>query len=233
MLAALLALCLTAASAQADEPPKLGAELDAIAAGFAKKAPAAMKQTFAKGIADVEATGILDRALNVGDASIDAELPAPDGSTVKLSKLWSQKPLVIAFYRGGWCPYCNTQLRALERALGDIEGAGAKLVAITPELPEKARETAVKNKLSLTVLTDRGNALATQMGIAFTLPDAILPIYKSRIGLEAYNGDASYQLPLAATYVIDTKGVIRYAFLDADYKKRAEPADVVAAVKAL
>ncbi|MEM6331064.1 MAG: peroxiredoxin-like family protein [Planctomycetota bacterium] len=227
-------LCVTLpASATADEPPTLGEQLDELSADFAKRAPEAMREAFAQGIEQVEATGILEKALNVGDKAVDATLLDAEGGKVKLSSLWAEGPLVISFYRGGWCPYCNLQLRAMERSLAELEGAGARLVAVTPELPEKAKKTAEGNKLSLTVLTDKGNTLAGKMGVAFRLPDAILPIYKQRIDLNAYNGDDSYTLPLAATYVIDTAGVIRYAFLDADYKKRAEPADVVAAVKRL
>ncbi|MEM6798735.1 MAG: peroxiredoxin-like family protein [Planctomycetota bacterium] len=223
----------TASRLQAGEPPRLDEQLKEISAGFAKKAPPAMREAFAKGIQQVEETGILERALGVGDKAVDAELTAVDGAAVRLSKLWSEKSLVIAFYRGGWCPYCNAQLRALEQSLAALGDAGAELVAITPELPKSVKETAKRNQLTLTVLTDEGNALAGEMGIAFRLPDAILPIYKQRVDLEKFNGDDSFTLPLAATYVVGTDGIIRYAFLDADYKRRAEPADVVAAVKAL
>lgn len=213
--------------------PTLKNQLDDLAAGFAQKAPQPMRDAFAQGIEQVRGTGIEEKALNVGDRAVDAELTAPDGQQVRLSSLWADKPLVITFYRGGWCPYCNLQLRALEESLAELGEAGAGLVAITPELPEQVQETTSKNDLTLTVLTDQGNKLAYRMGIAFKLPPAILPIYKERIDLEKFNGDDSYTLPLAATYVIDTKGVIRYAFIDADYKKRAEPAEVVKAVKAL
>ena len=235
-LAAVALLVLSAAGvraepATADEPATLGEQLQAITDGFANRAPESMRKAFSQGVADVKATGILDSALGVGDKAPDAELTAPDGSKVAFRSLWADGPLVVTFYRGGWCPYCNLQLRALDQSLTQFTGAGAKLVAITPELPENVKQTAQKNELSLRVLSDPGNKLARELGIAFRLPDSIMPIYKRMIDFNKYNGDDSFELPLAATYIFDSKGVIQYAFLDADYKKRAEPADVVAAVK--
>ncbi|MEM8864274.1 MAG: peroxiredoxin-like family protein [Planctomycetota bacterium] len=218
---------------ETSETPMLSDQLEAYAAESAARLPAAMRDKFAQGIAEVEASGIVASARQVGDKMADATLEAPDGAKVTLSSLWAEKPLVISFYRGGWCPYCNLQLRALDQSLTDLGDAGATLVAITPELPEKVRETAAKNDLSLRVLTDRSNSLAREIGIAFRLPDPILPIYKERLGIAEYNGDERYELPLAATYIVDTTGTIRYAFLDADYKKRAEPAKIIEAVKQL
>ncbi|MEM1271884.1 MAG: DUF1579 family protein [Bacteroidota bacterium] len=206
--------------------------LNQMTAESAKRLPAGMRSKFSQGIEDVRATGILDKALKVGDRLPDATLQGPDGE-VSVGSLWADRPLVVTFYRGGWCPYCNTALQALEAAREEIEAAGASIVAVAPELPEKTEQTAAANDLSLTLLTDRGNRFAGKLGIAFRLPDVILPIYRDRVGLAAFNGDQEFTLPLAATYVVDTEGVIRWAFLDADYKKRAEPADVVAAVKKL
>lgn len=221
------------AQPQSTVEPTLSSELKTLADGFAKRAPLTMRRAFAKGIADVEATGILQKALAVGQPAPDGTLVSPDGNEVSFASLHADRPLVAAFYRGGWCPYCNTQLRALQRSLAAIESAGGRLVAIAPERPEKVQETVAKNELTLTVLTDRGNELAKGFGIAFTLPPSILPIYQKRIGLAEYNGDSRNELPLAATYVIGVDGVIKYAFVDADYKKRAEPADVVAALQKL
>ncbi|MEN1679446.1 MAG: peroxiredoxin-like family protein [Planctomycetota bacterium] len=227
----LASVSLPARAESPQDQPSLNAELKQLAAGYAKRAPEAMKQAFAKGIADVKATGIVERALAVGQPAPDATLLTPDGKEVTLGSLQAEGPLVLAFYRGGWCPYCNTQLRALQRSIGQIEAAGATLVAVAPEQPAKVQQTIAKNDLTLTVLTDPGNMLAKKFGIAFTLPPSILPIYEERIGLAQYNGDNRNQLPLAATYVIDPGGVIRYAFVDADYKRRAEPSDVVAAIE--
>lgn len=227
-------LVATAASAQpAATAEPLQPQLDEMAAGFAAKAPQAMKSAFAQGIADVRALGLEASAKRPGDAAPAGELLDAQGEPVPFASLWADGPVVVSFYRGGWCPYCNLQLRSLQASLAAVEGAGAKLVAVTPELPAKASETAGKNELAFPVLSDPDNRLAKRLGIAFALPESIRPIYEKRIGLAAYNGNDNNELPLAATYVIDTDGVIRWAFLEADYKKRAEPADIVAAVEAL
>ena len=156
-----------------------------------------------------------------------------DENEVTLSEVWSENPVILMWYRGGWCPYCNLQLRAMQKQLSAIEGAGAKLIVLTPELPEKAKETAETNDLDMLVLHDRNNELAKKFGIVFDLPESIVPIYRDKLQLAKFNGNDAMELPLAATYVINTDGKITYAFLDADYKKRAEPTDVVAAVKKL
>lgn len=218
---------------EATETPSLQAELDAMAAGFAEKAPAEMRAAFAQGIEDVRRTGLIEIAKNVGDTAPSAALTNTQGYPVRLDRLWARRPIVVSFYRGGWCPYCNLQLKALQRSLSGIEGAGAQLIAITPEVAEKAAETSAKNEVRFTILSDTDNQLAKAFGIVFELPEVIRPIYETRIGLADYNGNDDNELPLSATYVIDSKGVIRWAFLDADYKRRAEPADIIAAVKAL
>jgi len=217
----------------AAESPSLGEQLAALAAQGKLRMPPETVQIFSDGIAEVRESGIVENALSEGDQAVDATLPDAQGEDVKLSDLWASGPVVVVWYRGGWCPYCNLQLRAMQEALPAIREAGATLVAITPETPDNSLSTSEKNELEFTVLSDVGNELARQYGVVFTLAEKVSPIYKKRIDLEKYNGNDSDELPLAATYVIDTTGKIRYAFLDADYTKRAEPADVLAALEAL
>lgn len=214
-------------------PSSLAEQLAARAKESAAKAPAERKKHFKAGIDIVRASGIEKSAKQVGDSALDGELMGWDGKTVTLSDLWADGPIILMWYRGGWCPYCNIQLRAMQQSLDKIENAGARLVVLTPELPEKAKETADANDIDIVALHDRDNQLAKRYGIMFDLPDPIVPIYRDKLKLPSYNGTDKLQLPLAATYVINTAGEITYAFLDADYKKRAEPAEVIAAVKAL
>lgn len=218
-------------NAMSEDVKSLSQELEEKAAGFAAKAPAKRKAMFSKGIDIVRATGIEKSAKQVNDKAVDGELKGWDGKTVTLSELWSDGPIVLMWYRGGWCPYCNIQLRAMQQNLDKIENAGARLVVLTPELPEKAKETAENNKLNIVALHDKDLGLAKKYGIVFELPAPILPMYRDKLKLGKYNGNDAMELPLSATYVIDKSGKITYAFLDADYKKRAEPKDVVAAVK--
>lgn len=229
---ALLAMT-TIASAKESTPPTLQSEIEELSAGFAAKAPAPMIAAFKQGTEDVRRLGLVESAKNVGDTAPTGTLTSNAGEPVELSSLWADGPVVVTFYRGGWCPYCNLSLKALQRSLSEIEGAGAKVVAIAPEMAEKAAETVAKNELEFAVLTDRDNQLAKQFGIVFTLPDAIRPIYQQRIGLSKYNGNKNDELPLAATYLIDSSGKIRWAYLNADYKKRAEPTAIIEAVKSL
>jgi len=218
----------------ATELPPLSNQLEAMSAQAREKMPAEVMQTLVSGVMEVQASGITDAALNTGDLAVDAELPDAQGNQVTLSELWSKGPLVVVWYRGGWCPYCNLQLQAMQAALPAIKQAGGTLVAITPETPDNSLTTSEKNKLEFIVLSDQGNEVAKKYGVVFKLPAKVSPIYKSLgIDLATSNGDDSDELPLAATYVIDKTGKIRYAFLDANYTKRAEPADVVEALKGL
>ncbi|QEG21628.1 haloacid dehalogenase type II [Mariniblastus fucicola] len=220
------------AQADTESDKTLAEQLAAQAAKSAKRFPESVRKVYAEGIETVRATQIEESAKQVGDAAIDAELTNWNGETVKLSELWSEGPVVLMWYRGGWCPYCNIQLRAMQQNLDKIENAGARLVVLTPELPEKAKETAATNNLDIVALHDNGSAVARKYGILFKLPAAIVPSYRDKLKLPEYNGNDAMELPLSATYVIDKSGTITYAFLDADYKKRAEPADVIEAVKA-
>ncbi len=240
LIRAFLLLALAAAPALAEpatdaqEPlPSLQEKLDTMAAQSAERLPPEMQKKFAQGIVDVKNLRLEETALKVGDPAPRVTLLTTKDEPIEFSETWSDGPVVVVFYRGGWCPYCNVELKAWADAVDRVRDAGAAIVAITPEKVESAAETAANQELNYEVLVDQGNALAKQLGIAFRLPEAILPIYRDRIGMAERNGDDSYTLPLAATYVIDSDGVIRYAFLDADYKRRAEPADVLEAVAKL
>lgn len=176
-------------------------------------------------------SGIAERALNVGDALPDFTLPNTRGEAVSSRDLLKSGPLVINFYRGGWCPYCNLELNALQKALPQIQALGAQLVAITPELPDKSLSTTEKNSLTFEVLSDKGNAVSKTFGLVFTLAEKLRPLY-SNLGIDIpeFNGDESFELAMPATYVVDTKGTITLAFVDADYTKRLEPAEVIEAL---
>ena len=211
----------------------LATQLEDQIAKSAAKFPAPLLEKFKAGIDTVRQAGIEDSAKQVGDAAVDGELIGWNGEAVRLSDVWSEGPVILMWYRGGWCPYCNIQLRAMQKSLDEIESAGARLVVLTPELPEKAKETAETAGIDIVALHDRDNRLAEKYGIMFDLPEAIVPTYRDKLKLPSFNGSDKMQLPLAATYVINTSGEITYAFLDADYKKRAEPSEVIKAVIAV
>jgi peroxiredoxin len=211
----------------------LTGQLEATKAGFRSRAPQTTQDLYARGTREVADSGILDAAKNVGDTAPGFELSDAAGRAVTLDGLLSQGPVVMVWYRGGWCPYCNLTLRAYQERLDEITALGATLVAISPELPDSSLSTKDKNELAFTVLSDRGNAVARDYGVVFTLNDDVKASYANFFSLVEFNGDDSGDLPLSATYVIDANGTIRWAFLDADYTKRAEPGDVIAALRAI
>jgi peroxiredoxin len=209
------------------EIPPLRVVLEAKQAEFAKSAPEEVRQVMDQGLRDVAASGVLETALKEGATATDFELPNALGETVRLSDLLKSGPVVLTWYRGGWCPYCNLQLHAYNKALPEFQTAGGQLVAISPEIPDSTLSTSERQELKFEVLSDVGNKVAEQYGVAYTLPAEISELFKGQIDLAGYNGDHSNRLPLAVTYVIDTAGTIRYAFVDADYRKRAEPTDIL------
>ena len=177
---------------------------------------------------------VAERAVGVGEPVPAFLLPTITGKRVDASRLLRLGPLVISFYRGGWCPYCNIELRALQARLPEIEALGASLVAISPELPDRALVTADSNALTFPVLVDQGNAVARQ----FRLTHEIAPeIVRYQLGngndVAAFNGTDTAEVPLPATYVVGADGVVRYAFVNADYTRRADPDTVIGVLRRL
>ncbi|MCG8669794.1 MAG: AhpC/TSA family protein [Pseudomonadales bacterium] len=212
----------------------LHAELEAFKKEFLANVPEDVQTLMGNATRALEASGLADKALTEGQQLPDAELINATGEKVQLSDLLNNGPLVITFYRGGWCPYCNLELRSYQRHLAEIRDTGATLVAITPELPDASLSTAEKNELAFEVLSDINAAFAKQLGLVFALPEELRPVYKSfGIDLEEYNGEGQFELPMAATFVINGDGVVASAFVDADYTKRQEPSEVIAALKNL
>ena len=118
--------------------------------------------------------------------------------------------MVLTWYRGGWCPYCNLTLHQLQVELPEFEANGAHLIALTPELPDKSLSTSEKHNLKFEVLSDIGNEIAKEYGIVYKLTNDVANAYNKSFGIEEYNGDGSNELPLAATYIIDEYGKIVY-----------------------
>lgn len=207
--------------------------LDAKKAAFEAKADPEKMRIYAEGIEAVRASGILEAARQVGDTAPDFTLNNATGQPVRLYEVLKNGPVIITWYRGGWCPYCNLTLHRLQEELPSFRAAGATLLALTPELPDSSMSTAEKHALAFDVLSDTGNGVARDFGVVFRLTPEVAAAYQQGFDLHGYNGDASDELPLAATYVIGTDGVITYAFLHPDYRNRAEPKDILEAVQRL
>ncbi len=205
-----------------------------LAAEFVSGLDDEARTALAEAMARIQASGAGTDAPGPGHRAPDFTLPDPDGEAVTLSTLLKQGPVVLNFFRGGWCPFCNLEFRSLHSALPAIEAAGASLVGVSPERPEVAARTREEKDLRFRLLCDAGNAVARRWGLVMQVPEVIRPWYaRWGIDLPAANGDDSFELPLPATYVIGPDGVIAAAFVDRDYTRRMEPAEVVSALQAL
>ncbi|QPP10456.1 AhpC/TSA family protein [Streptomyces bathyalis] len=178
--------------------------------------------------------GQADRALPVGAQAPGFSLPSATGRTVTLDGLLAEGPAVLTFYRGAWCPYCNIALRSLQQHHDAIAAHGARPVAVSPQIPDESLSLTEKHELAFDVLSDIGADTAKQYGLAYDLPGDLAGVY-DRLGfdLQRVNGGHARTLPLPATYVINQAGAIQWAFVDTDYTKRAEPADIIAALHSL
>lgn len=181
------------------------------------------------------ASDLAAHALKVGDAAPDFILPDAHGLPVRFRSLLARGPVVVVFYRGGWCPYCNLHLRGFQRALPQLQELGAQLVAISPQLPDNSLSTQERNELAFPLLSDVGNKVARQFGIVFKLSDQLLELYR-QFGhpLDAANGEGGKrELPVPATFLADHKGTIRVAHVDVDYTRRMDPDDVIKTLKTI
>jgi len=215
----------------------LQAKLDAFKADFKAgkppyNAPADIHPVMERATAELIASGAANKALKVGDKAPLFTLKDPDGHPVSSAELLAKGPLVLTFYRGVWCPYCNLELQALQAFLPTLQEAGASLVAISPQIAANSRKSMRTNGLQFPILSDRHNDVADAFGLRFALPDYLIELYKNlRNDLPSFNDDPSWTLPMPARYVIGQDGVIRYAEVNPDYTQRPEPEAILDAIR--
>ena len=178
-----------------------------------------------------EARSVVAGAARKGQSAPAFDLPDADGKRVALIDRLKSGPLVITFYRGGWCPYCNIALRALQSCLPEIKHYGGSLVAISPELPDQSLSTHEKLNLGFDVLSDQDNVVARRFGLVYQVSDAarqrLLALGRD---LVAHNGNQTWELPITATYVVNPSGAIVFDHVDADYRDRLDPGLIVEAL---
>lgn len=206
----------------------LQGKLDALRYEFDNHlAPPAAVEVLHRATDELIASGAQDRALKAGDVAPEFTLPDPDGHLVSSKTLLDHGPLVVTFYRGAWCPYCNFDLSALEQARPEIEARGATLVAISQQTAPNSRKSQRQNGLGFPILGDHGGEVAARFGVRWTLPDYLREVQKALgADLTVFNGEDSWTLPMPARYVIAQDGVIAYAEVNADYTRRPEPSAV-------
>ena len=190
-------------------------------------APPAAVEALHRATDELIASGAQSRALKAGDVAPEFTLPDPDGNPVSSKALLAKGPLVVTFYRGAWCPFCNFDLSALEEARSEIESLGASLVAISQQTAPNSRKSQRQNGLGFPILGDHGGEIAAQFGVRWTLPDYLHEV-QTALGadLTQFNGEGSWTLPMPARYVIAQDGVIAYAEVNADYTRRPEPSAI-------
>ncbi|WP_026706921.1 peroxiredoxin-like family protein [Flavobacterium frigidarium] len=174
-------------------------------------------------------------ALKVGQQAIAFELPNQEGKLVSLKNLIGKGPVVVTFYRGDWCPYCNLQLRALQAKLEEIEKLGATLVAISPQVPDGSLTKSEISEMTFTVLSDQNAKVASQYGVAWEVPEFLLDHMRvdRNLDLEKINNGNGSVLPIPATFIIGTDGIIAWNYVNVDYRTRSEPEEIVEALKKL
>ena len=210
--------------------PTLEEQLDGITTAI----PEPIAARIDAGVAEIEASQAAP-GLAVGDRAPAFTLPDALGRSVSLADLLADGPAVVTFYRGEWCPYCNLQLRALQAALPAIRELGASLVAISPQAPDHSLSLTEKHALAFPVLSDLDQQVIRSYRVQFTLggdlEDLLVNVFQKDPGDQ--NADRSRSLPVPAVFVIDPNTVVGAAFVSADWRTRAEPADIIAALRAL
>jgi peroxiredoxin len=203
------------------------------AGGSPHYAPPWVHELIHRATDELIASGAAGRALKAGAHMPDFRLFDSYGAQVSSSDLLAKGPVVLSFYRGAWCPYCNLELSALEACLPEIVSRGAKLVAISPQTQANSRLAARENRVSFPILSDPRNRVAAAFGLRFKLPDFLIDLYRNffRNDLAIINGDNSWRLPMPARFVIARDGAIIYAEVNPDYTHRSDPQGLLPALE--
>ena len=198
----------------------------------AKVIPAEKKEIMQKSIANLKSQNLSEKALSTGQKLPSFTLKNAAGKTVSLKEMQSDF-LVVAFYRGGWCPYCNLELKALQQIVPELKSLNTELIAITPETSDNSLTTSEKNELTFEVLSDIDNVYAKSLGLVFKLPEDLHAVYKDfGIQLEKHNGNNDSELPMPATYIVNKDREVIYSFVPEDYTERLDPETILKVIKA-
>ncbi|MBR8071740.1 AhpC/TSA family protein [Burkholderia cenocepacia] len=190
-------------------------------------APPEIHPVMERATAELIASGQAGRAIKAGDRAPSFKLKDQDGNDVSSAALLVKGPLVVTFYRGVWCPYCNIELQTINEVLPEIRAYGANVVAISPQTPVNSRKSVRTNELGFPVLSDVNGQTGADFGLRFALPDYLVELYKNlKNDLPAFNNDPSWTLPMPARYVIGQDGIVLYSEVNPDYTRRPDPSDM-------
>ena len=186
---------------------------------------------FAQSIEDLKSNKMEENSIQIGEKIPEFSLPNTQGEIINSVEFSKNKKIILAFYRGSWCPYCNLELKFLQENLSRIKEKNAVLIAISPQSPDHSLVLAEKNNLEFEILTDTDNAFAEKLGIVFQLQDFVLPYYQGLgIDLSDYNKNNDNKLPVPAVFVIDENRVVTYKFLDVNYMSRVNVEELIEAL---
>ena len=210
-------------------------ELDTFMANVRTQVPAEVLAPVEMFYADLSLPDRFPNVLRVGQVAPDFTLTDATDNPVSSTTLRTKGPVVISFYRGAWCPFCNIELRALQAALPQFRELGATLIAISPEKPDYAMPMIEREALTFGVLSDPGNQVAKQFGLVYQLDGEARRVSLETFGtdLPTFNGDESWELPVPATYVIDQQGLVKLAFFDPEFRNRVEPKAILEVLRGL
>ncbi len=210
----------------------LEAQLGKLRTLAAERTPAEIEAAVHQLVGDLEAR-VVANALGVGEVAPDFTLHAADDDRkVWLAEALSKGPVVLSFYRGQWCPYCNLELQGVQQHYQQMLDLGASVYFVGPETRESAQKLTEKTSASVPLLYDLDGEVMRAYRIEFTLPDGLRPMY-SRFGFPEANPRTGWRLPIPATFVIARDGLVVSRYVNADYSRRMEPADIIAALKTL
>jgi peroxiredoxin len=208
--------------------------LDAFRAGLIERITPEKRELLAESEAALLAA---DRGASVpqpGELAPDFTLPDQKGERIALSERLARGPVVLVFFRGGWCPFCTLTLRAWQDAVPALRRAGGQLLAVTPQLLKGCAHTADRDMIDFRILSDEGNHVAAAYRVLYELPEGLRPFYiKLGHDLPAINGTGSWIVPLPATFVIGQDGKVARAHVGPLVHQRLEPSEAIAAVREL
>jgi peroxiredoxin len=215
-----------------EQASSLREELEERKALAAQYVPADVQEVNRRTVEQLGASGIAGRVLAVGGRIPSFQLPDQDGKPVSSYDLLSRGPLVICFFRGRWCPFCVAQLEAMNAALPRMQAAGANLAAISPQTVKQSFFMHDQHRLRFSLLSDSHNQVARGFGLVYRVPDEQKEVYsRTFVNLPFLNGEASWELPIPATFLVDQQGVVLYASADPDYTRRPEPEEILPRLK--
>lgn len=190
---------------------------------LATQVPQEVLEAFGKSIEDLKTKNIEEKSIKLGAIMPDFSLPNAKNEIIHSKEILKNGKMIVAFYRGSWCPYCNLELKAFQENLSKINDKKASLVAISPQSPDNSLSIIEKHNLTFEVLTDKDNTFAKQLGIVFELQDFVLPFYNALgINLSSFNKNDDNSLPIPAVFVVNENGIIIYKFADANYMNRID-----------